>query len=126
MISARRDIRVMPRSLHRRNPLPIAVLLTALLLAASAFAHAQDPTSTTPRDPAKNPSTAAEASAPLTPLQVRQAQYVADTTKLLQLAQELKAEVDKSSKDTLSLGVVKKAAEVEKLAKSLKERMRQN
>jgi hypothetical protein len=42
------------------------------------------------------------------------------------LSQELKAEVAKSNKDTLSLAVVKKAAEVEKLAKSLKERMRNN
>lgn len=54
----------------------------------------------------------------------RQQQLVADTTKLLQLATELKAEVDKSNKDTLSLGVVKKAEEIEKLAKSVKEKMR--
>ena len=62
----------------------------------------------------------------MTPEEARQAQLVADTNKLLELSQELKAEVSKSSKDTLSLAVVKKAAEVEKLAKSLKERMRNN
>jgi hypothetical protein len=61
---------------------------------------------------------------PLTPEQERQAQLVADTSKLFQLAQELQAEVAKSSKNTLSLSVVKKAAEVEKLARSLKERLR--
>jgi hypothetical protein len=68
----------------------------------------------------------AAAAKPMTPEEARQAQLVADTNKLLELSQELKAEVAKSSKDTLSLAVVKKAAEVEKLAKSLKERMRNN
>lgn len=63
-------------------------------------------------------------SKPLTPEEARQAQIVADTNRLYQLAQELQAEVAKSSKNTLSLAVVKKAAEVEKLAKSLKERMK--
>src|SRR5260370_38479777 len=62
--------------------------------------------------------------APMTPSEARQAQLVADTERLYQLTQELKAEVAKSNKDTLSIAVVKKAAEVEKLAKSLKERMR--
>ncbi len=54
----------------------------------------------------------------------RQAKIKADTDKLCQLIQELKDEVAKSNKDTLSVAVVKKAAEIEKLAKSLKERMR--
>ena len=63
-------------------------------------------------------------SKPMTPEEARQAQLVADTNKLYQLAQELQAEVAKSNKNTLSLAVVKKAAEVEKLAKSLKERMK--
>lgn len=54
----------------------------------------------------------------------RQKELVRDTEKLLTLAQELKAEVDKSNKDTLSIDVVKKAAEIEKLAKSVKDRMR--
>jgi hypothetical protein len=61
---------------------------------------------------------------PMTPAEERQAQLVADTSKLYELAQELQAEVAKSSKNTLSLAVVKKVAEVEKLAKSLKERMK--
>jgi hypothetical protein len=54
----------------------------------------------------------------------RQKRLVTDTDKLLQLAQELKTEVDKSNKDTLSLSVVKKAEEIEKLAKSVKDRMK--
>ncbi len=44
--------------------------------------------------------------------------------KLLSLANELKADVDKSSKDTLSLDVVRKADEIEKLAHSVKEKMK--
>jgi len=53
----------------------------------------------------------------------RQAQIIADSQKLLKLSQELKAEVAKSNKDTLSIAVIKKAEEVEKLAKTLKEEM---
>lgn len=60
----------------------------------------------------------------LTPEQARQASMTADTARLYQLAQDLKAEVDKSTKDTLSVAVIKKAAEVEELARSLKERMK--
>jgi hypothetical protein len=55
----------------------------------------------------------------------RQQQIVDDTTKLLELAQQLKDEVDKSTKNTLSLSVVKKADEIEKLAKAVKEKMRE-
>ena len=54
----------------------------------------------------------------------RQKVIVADTTRLLQLATELKTEVDKSNKDQLSLSVVKKAEEVEKLARAVKEKMK--
>jgi hypothetical protein len=54
----------------------------------------------------------------------RQKQLEKDTDKLLSLAKELKEEVGKSNADTLSVDVVKKAAEIEKLAKSVKDRMR--
>ncbi len=54
----------------------------------------------------------------------RQEQLERDTNKLFDLAKDLKDQVDKSNKDTLSVDVVKKAAEIEKLAKSVKERMR--
>jgi hypothetical protein len=55
----------------------------------------------------------------------RQEQLVRDTNKLLALATELKTYVDKTNKDTLSVDVVKKAEEIEKLAKSVKDKMRQ-
>lgn len=47
-----------------------------------------------------------------------------DTEKLFQLASELKAAVDKTNENLLSLEVVRKADEVEKLAKKVKEKMR--
>jgi hypothetical protein len=51
-------------------------------------------------------------------------QLKADTDKLLQLSTELKAYVDKTNENVLSYDVVKKAAEIERLARSVKERMR--
>jgi len=54
----------------------------------------------------------------------RQKHIVDDTAKLLQLATELKAAVDKSNKNELSLDVVKKADDIEKLAHDVKQRMR--
>jgi nitric oxide reductase activation protein len=54
----------------------------------------------------------------------RQQDIRKDTEKLLELATELKQAVDKSNKDTLSLDVVKKADEIEKLAKQVKNKMK--
>ena len=56
---------------------------------------------------------------------MRQAQIEADTKKLFQLSAELRAEVGKTYKESLSLTVLKKAEQVEKLAKSLKVEMNQ-
>ncbi len=56
--------------------------------------------------------------------QARQADLKRDTEKLLQLASELKESVDKSSESTLSLDVIKKAEEIEKLARSMKDKMK--
>lgn len=54
----------------------------------------------------------------------RQKKLVADTDKLLVLATELKQDVAKTNKDVLSVDVIKKAEEIEKLAHSVKERMK--
>lgn len=54
----------------------------------------------------------------------RQRQLIADTEKLFQLAQQLRDEVAKSNKDQLSIPVVKRSEEIEKLARSVKEKMR--
>ena len=54
----------------------------------------------------------------------RQAALKSDTEKLLKLAEELKASVDKSSASVLSVEVLKKAEEIEKLARSVKDKMK--
>jgi hypothetical protein len=54
----------------------------------------------------------------------RQKRLVADTDKLLALTTALKEQVDESNKDILSLDMIKKADEIEKLAHSVKERIK--
>jgi hypothetical protein len=56
--------------------------------------------------------------------QERQLHLKTDTDKLFKLVTELKVQVDKSNENILSLDVVKKADEIEKLAHSVKEKMR--
>lgn len=58
--------------------------------------------------------------------QERQAALKRDTDKLYKLATELKDYVDKTNENVLSLEVVKKAEEIEKLAHSVKEKMKAN
>ena len=54
----------------------------------------------------------------------RKKQIAADSASLLKLATDLKVEVDKTNKDTLSLNVIRKADEIEKLAHNIKEKMK--
>jgi len=54
----------------------------------------------------------------------RQALLKADADKLFKLSTELKDYVNKTNENVLSLDVVKKAEEIEKLAKSVKEKMK--
>jgi len=56
--------------------------------------------------------------------QRRQAELKRDTERLLKLSTELKDYVDKTNENVLSLDVVKKADEIEKLAHSVKMKMR--
>ncbi len=58
--------------------------------------------------------------------QERQEALRRDTEKLLKLATELKNYVDKTNENVLSFDVVKKAEEIEKLAHSVKEKMKAN
>ena len=58
--------------------------------------------------------------------QQRQAELKRDTERLFKLSTELKEYVDKSNEHILSLEVMKKAEEIEKLAHSVKTRMRGN
>jgi hypothetical protein len=54
----------------------------------------------------------------------RQARMKADTEKIFKLAEELKDSVGKSNENILSIDVIKKANEIEKLAHSVKEKMK--
>ena len=54
----------------------------------------------------------------------RQVELKRDTDKLLKLSTELKDYVDKTNENVLSLDVIKKAEEIEKLAHSVKTKMR--
>ena len=47
-----------------------------------------------------------------------------DTEKLLSLAAELKQHVDKTNSNVLSVDVIKKAEEIQKLARSVQDKMR--
>jgi len=54
----------------------------------------------------------------------RQAQLQHDTEKLVALTAELKEHVAKAGPNVLSMDVVKKAAEIQKLAKSVEDKMK--
>ena len=56
--------------------------------------------------------------------EVRQQELKKDTDKLLELATELKQYVEKTNENILSMDVIKKAEQIEKLAKSVKEKMK--
>ena len=56
----------------------------------------------------------------------RQSSLKKDTDQLLQLATQLKQSVDKTNEHMLSLEVIKKTEQVEKLAKSIREKMKAN
>lgn len=103
----------------------IKIVAVLWLASTSGFAVSQQSSPTTPATSStETKSDSTSAKAPLTPEEKKRADLVADTEKLSKLTQELKAEVAKSNKDTLSVSVVKKAQEVERLAKSIKDRSR--
>lgn len=58
-------------------------------------------------------------------VQERQKKMLEDADKLLVMAQQLKVSVDKTSRDELSLRVIHQADEIEKLARQVKDRMKQ-
>lgn len=78
-----------------------------------------------PQTNPSSPDPRTDASPPVSAEEARQAQIEEDTKKLYQLSAELRAEVAKTYKESLSLTVLKKAEEVEKLARGLKVLMNQ-
>lgn len=58
--------------------------------------------------------------------QQRQAELKRDADNLLKLATELKQYVDQSNENTLSIDVIQKAEQIERLAHSVKDKMKGN
>jgi hypothetical protein len=54
----------------------------------------------------------------------RQKKLVEDTARLLSLVEDLKHQIEQADKDGQPADITKKAEEIEKLAKSVKDRMR--
>jgi Skp family chaperone for outer membrane proteins len=103
------------------------IALSVALLGCASTCFAQQPASPVAAQQAAEVSPAAPASVDVSkPMSPKQKQLTDDTAKLQILANELKAEMDKSSKDTLSLTVIKKAEEVEKLAHKVEAEMKAN
>ncbi len=110
----------------------LCLLACCVVLAVAAGAglfraHAQSapaPATAPPQNVASAPTSATSApatsqQAPLPaagPDDARKQQIASDCADLLKMATALKSEVDKSTKDVLSVGVVRKAGEIEQLA----------
>lgn len=106
---------------------PILVAGLVLMIYGTSFAATPAPPATpqveTRQDPAQKEMQermAREAN------KKRQQDIRDNTDKLFQLATELKAAVDKTNENLLSLDVIHKAEEVEKLAKKVKEKMKES
>lgn len=124
--------RSIPLSVRLLDAIPRAVLFLSLCAFPAAL-YAQQGPPQPPRIPGENTTPTSEPDPTLRKMNEqmsaarntqRQKLIVDDTAHLLQLAQQLNDEVSKSSKDMLSLSVVKKADEIEKLAKTIKDKMR--
>ena len=116
-------MRIVEHETHSgRSANPLSLCLPAVLLISGLGWNAAAQTPAKPTEQTASP--AAKATVQPSAREQRDAQIAADTERLYQLAQELKAELDKSTKDTLSLSVIRKADQVEKLAHSLKERLK--
>jgi Skp family chaperone for outer membrane proteins len=112
---------------------PLSALML-LILAPLAMAQRPAPIQPAPRPPgvqqpvvtSVDPRTDESAQAEEMKRQrnaLRQKQLVEKTHELQKLTDELRAEIDKTDKDTLSLDVVKKSEQIEKLAKSIHQLM---
>ena len=101
------------------------------LLVIALVANAGQPAWTQRRQPPRPPQPAPlpESSSPFpTPsrkmLQARFAELQKDVDRLLELSAELKEEVAKATEDVLPFAGVKKAEEIEKLAKKIQSRIK--
>lgn len=104
--------------------LAVLILLTAPTLGGSLFQTRQFPAQ--PPPPEDEQRILLEKEQAKKANLERQAQLRRDADQLLKLATELKQYVDKSNENVLSVEVIKKAAEIERLARSVKDKMKAN
>jgi hypothetical protein len=113
----------------------LGVILACLMAMAATAGHAQINPDKSIHDPVLTAAPDANAQMEMRDQQTKQQNFAAanaerrkqiadDSTRLLKLASDLKAEVDKTSKDTLSINVIRKADEIERLAHNVKEKMK--
>ena len=94
------------------------IFFVVLGLAGLALIFAQPPTMPDPDRPRMKRSQVEE---------ILKADYVKsleDASKLVQLSEELKIELEKSNQNVLSMTALKKAEEIEKIAKRIRGRMK--
>lgn len=108
------------------TPMVFALLFSMMAFPCSSIVALIRPQAERPKDEisqSKEQPTPDSASR-LSAKEARGAEIDADSERLVHLAEELRAELAKSGKDSLSLQMLKKASEVEKLARSLKEKLK--
>ncbi len=99
-------------------------LIAFLLMTASAFSAPRQNPPFGPPPPKDEQRQQIEKDMAKKANKQRQAEIRRDSEQLLKLATELKQYVDKSNENILSIEVVRKAEEIEKLAHSVKEKMK--
>jgi len=107
----------------------IGLVLMALALGAGLLrSHAQQQSFPLPAiDPPKtrtasapSPATQNKPQAPVAAADTPRSGVAGDCADLLKMATDLKTEVDKTTRDTLSVAVVRKAGEIEQLARKVR------
>ena len=106
------------------------LLFLVMVLPSSAAFGQQGPPQTPPPLPRQQPVPEDETRVRMEKDMAKRAnrerfeQMKRDTDNLLKLATELREYVDKANENTLSLDVIKKAEQIERLAHSVKEKMK--
>ncbi|MDR3753592.1 MAG: hypothetical protein P4K93_05630 [Terracidiphilus sp.] len=128
MQSWHRADRDRPEGWFRRRGVPLCLLACCAALALAAGSgllrgHAQSAPAPTPAAPEKvasapTPAVGQQQKPPAanTADETQKQQIASECADLLKMATDLKSEVDKTNRDTLSLTVVRKASAIERLA----------
>jgi hypothetical protein len=121
-----------PLSLNQASPMKLILRRCALVLsiaAVSVFAPAQRGTSVPGTVPPDQDEGARLPSGKLQRDEILKAEYeqnLKDAAKLVDLAEELKEDLEKNDQYVLSMSTLKKTDDIEKLVKRIRSRMRHN